>query len=77
MSNIHKFQCGYELFTTLCIVAGSDLAGIMPIQPQVEAKVSSTRSWVFSETESFSSVFKKISASTRSIFELYVRKSKL
>ena len=28
--NIHKFQCGYDLFTTLCIVnvGDSDLAGI-------------------------------------------------
>ena len=28
MLNIHKFQSGYELFTTLCIVGDSDLAGI-------------------------------------------------
>ena len=28
MLNIHKFQSGYELFTTLCIVWDSDLAGI-------------------------------------------------
>ena len=28
MLNIHKFQCGYELFTTLCIVGDSDIAGI-------------------------------------------------
>ena len=28
MSSIHKFQCGYELFTTLRIVGDSDLAGI-------------------------------------------------
>ena len=28
MLNIHKFQGGYELFTTLCIVGDSDLAGI-------------------------------------------------
>ena len=59
MSNIHKFQCGYELFTTLCIVTVSDLAGIMQIQSQVEAKVPSTRTRVFSKTEIFSSVSKK------------------
>ena len=28
MLNIHKFQSGYELFTTLCIAGDSDLAGI-------------------------------------------------
>ena len=28
MLNIHKFQSGYELFTTLCIVGDSSLAGI-------------------------------------------------
>ena len=28
MLNIHKFQSGYELFTTLCIVEDSDLDGI-------------------------------------------------
>ena len=28
MLNIHKFQSGYELFTTLCIVEDSGLAGI-------------------------------------------------
>ena len=28
MLNIHKFQNGYELFTTSCIVGNSDLAGI-------------------------------------------------
>ena len=28
MLNIHKFQSGYELFTTLCIVGDSDLAGV-------------------------------------------------
>ena len=28
MLNIHKFHCAYELFTTLCIVGDSDLAGI-------------------------------------------------
>ena len=28
MLNIHKFQSGYELFTTLCIVEDSDLADI-------------------------------------------------
>ena len=28
MLNIHKFQSGYELFTTLCIVGDSALAGI-------------------------------------------------
>ena len=28
MLNIHKFQSGYELFTTLCIVGDSNLAGI-------------------------------------------------
>ena len=28
MLNIHKFQSEYELFTTLCIVGDSDLAGI-------------------------------------------------
>ena len=28
MLNIHKLQSGYELFTTLCIVGDSDLAGI-------------------------------------------------
>ena len=28
MLNIHRFQSGYELFTTLCIVGDSDLADI-------------------------------------------------
>ena len=28
MLNIHKFQSGYELFTTLCIVGDSNLAVI-------------------------------------------------
>ena len=28
MLNIHKFQCGYDLLTTLCIVGDSDLASI-------------------------------------------------
>ena len=28
MLNIHKFQSGYELFTTLCTVGDSDLACI-------------------------------------------------
>ena len=28
MLNIHKFQSGYELFTTLCIVGDPNLAGI-------------------------------------------------
>ena len=28
MLKIHKSQSGYELFTTLCIVGDSDLAGI-------------------------------------------------
>ena len=28
MLNIHQLQSGYELFTTLCIVGDSDLAGI-------------------------------------------------
>ena len=28
MSNIHKYQCGYELFAALCIVGGSELTGI-------------------------------------------------
>ena len=28
MLNVRKFQCGYELFTTLFIVGDSDLAGI-------------------------------------------------
>ena len=28
MLNIHKIQSGYELFTALCIVGDSDLAGI-------------------------------------------------
>ena len=28
MLNIHKFLSGYELFTTLCIVGDSDIAGI-------------------------------------------------
>ena len=28
MLNIHKFQCGYELFTALYIVGDSDLAGM-------------------------------------------------
>ena len=28
LSSIHKFQCGYELFTALRIVGDSDLAGI-------------------------------------------------
>ena len=28
MLNIHQFQCVHELFTTMCIVKDSDLAGI-------------------------------------------------
>ena len=28
MLNIRKFQSGYELLTTLCIVGDSDIAGI-------------------------------------------------
>ena len=28
MLNIYKFQSGYDLFTTLCIVGDSNLAGI-------------------------------------------------
>ena len=28
MLNIHECQCGYDIFTTLCIVGDSDLAGI-------------------------------------------------
>ena len=38
MSDIRKFQCGFEAITALCIGGDSDLAGIMQIQHrQVEA----------------------------------------